>query len=75
MQEVSGVLGGGSLQVQAWVDFLAVDYLAEYLPGGGAAVKVAVPGSSDAADRLSSGLRRVSAQAGCSFVTVSAEDT
>lgn len=75
MQEVSGVLGGGSLQVQAWVDFLAADYLAEYLPGGGAAVKVAVPGTPDAADRLAVGLRRVSVQNGYSFVTVSAEDT
>lgn len=75
MQEVSGVLGGGSLQVQTWVDFVAADYLAEYLPGGGAGVKVAVPGTVDAADRLASGLRRVSAQSGCSFVSVSAEDT
>jgi len=75
MHEVSGVLGGGSLQVQPWVDFLAGDYLADYLPGGGAAVKVAVTGTPDVADRLASNLRRVSAQASCSFVTVSAEDT
>jgi hypothetical protein len=75
MQEVSGVLGGGSLPVQEWVDFLSEDYLADYLPAGGAAVKVAVAGSADAADRLATGLRRASAQADCTFVNVSAEDT
>jgi hypothetical protein len=69
------VLGGGSLPVQEWVDFLSEDYLADYLPAGGAAVKVAVAGSADAADRLATGLRRASAQADCTFVNVSAEDT
>ena len=75
MREVSAVLGGGSLKVKSWVDFLARDYLADYIPGGGAAVKVAVPGTADAADRLASHLRRVSVQSGCTFASVAAEQT
>ncbi len=75
MQEVSGVLGGGSLTVQDWVDFLADDYLSAFVPAGGAAVKVAVAGSDDVADRLSASLRRAGAAAGCTVVTVSAADT
>lgn len=75
MQEVTGVLGGGSLRVQEWVDFLAEDYLAAYVPSGGAAVKVAVAGTSDAADRLAVALRRAGAKAGCQVVAVSAQDT
>ena len=38
----SGVLGGGVLKADDYADFLAREYLASYLPGGGAAVKVAV---------------------------------
>ena len=50
----SGVLGGGVLKADDYADFLAREYLAAYLPGGGAAVKVAVVGDGGAADRLES---------------------
>jgi len=36
------VLGGGSMRVPDYVDFLAEHYLSDYLPSGGAAVKVVV---------------------------------
>ena len=51
-----GVLGGGILKADDYADFLAREYLAGYLPSGGAAVKVAVAGNSGAADRLESAL-------------------
>ena len=75
MSERSGVLGGGSLAIPEWTAFLAEEYLTGYLPAGGAAVKVAVAGSEDAAARFARGLRAAADTADCVFVTVSAAET
>ena len=74
MSEQSGVLGGGSLSVPEWTAFLAREYLADYLPAGGAAVKVAVAGSDDTAHRFARALGAAADTAGCVFVSVSAEN-
>ena len=74
MNERSGVLGGGSLPVPEWTTFLAQEYLAGYLPAGGAAVKVAVAGSADTASRFARALGAAADTAGCLFVSVSAAD-
>lgn len=75
MSERSGVLGGGSLAVPEWTAFLAQEYLAAYLPAGGAAVKVAVVGSDDTGSRFARALGAASDAAGCVFVSVSAAET
>jgi transposase-like protein len=74
VSERSGVLGGGSLPVPEWTTFLAQEYLAGYLPAGGAAVKVAVAGSADTASRLARALGAAADTAGCLFVSASAAD-
>lgn len=74
MSERSGVLGGGSLTVPDWTTFLAQEYLADYLPAGGASVKVAVAGSDDTASRFARALGAASDTAGCLFVSVSAAE-
>jgi hypothetical protein len=71
----SSVLGGGALKVDDYAAFLASEYLASYLPSGGAAVKVAVVGDSSAADRLESALAAVTAEHGGLYVGLSAEST
>jgi hypothetical protein len=67
------VLGGGSLSVPDYGAFLAEHYLTDYLPFGGAAVKLAVAGSADTADRMQRALAAASDTAGCLFVPISAE--
>ena len=47
---LSGVLGGGVLKVDDYAGFVAREYLAGYLPAGGAAVKVAVVGRLEVID-------------------------
>lgn len=74
MTDRTGVLGGGSLTVPEWTDFLAREYLADYLPAGGAAVKVAVVGSEDTASRFARGLAAAADRAECLHVSVSAAD-
>jgi len=75
VSERTGVLGGGSLSVPEWTAFLAQEYLAEYLPAGGASVKVAVAGSEGSAGRFARALGAAADTAGCLFVSVSAEQT
>jgi transposase-like protein len=70
-----GVLGGGVLKVDDYADFLASEYVADYLPAGGAAVKVAVVGDGGAADRLESALASAAAEHGAQFASISAEAT
>ena len=70
---LSGVLGGGVLKVDDYADFVAREYLAGYLPAGGAAVKVAVVGDGGAADRLESALAAAAAQHGGVYVSISAD--
>jgi hypothetical protein len=69
------VLGGGVLKADEYADFLAREYLASYLPAGGAAVKVAVVGEGGAGDRLGSALASAAADSGALHVSVSAEAT
>ncbi len=74
MVEQVAVLGGGSLTVPDYAAFLAEHYLADYLPAGGAAVKLAVAGSPETAGRLERALGAAADAAGCVFVSVSATD-
>jgi hypothetical protein len=69
------VLGGGVLKADEYADFLAREYLARYLPSGGAAVKVAVVGEGGAADRLEAALATAAAESRALHVPVSAEAT
>lgn len=71
----SGVLGGGVLKADDYAAFLAREYLAAYLPSGGAAVKVAVVGDDGAADRLESAVTAAVTERGAVHVAVSAEST
>jgi hypothetical protein len=73
MMAASEVLGGGAMKADEYVTFLADEYLASYLPAGGAAVKVAVVGEGGTADRLESALTTATAAHGGQFVTLSAE--
>jgi len=74
-QTLTAVLGGGVLKADEYADFLAREYLASYLPAGGAAVKVAVVGEGGAADRLEAALTSAAAQARALHVPISAEST
>jgi len=71
----SGVLGGGILKVDDYAEFLAREYLARYVSAGGAAVKVAVVGDSQAADRLESALAAATAEHASLWVSISADST
>ncbi len=68
------VLGGGSLSVPEYSAFLAEQYLARYLPAGGAAVKMAVAGSPETAARLRRAMAAASDTAGCLYVDVESQD-
>ena len=72
---LGGVRGGGVLKVDDYADFLATEYVRDYLPAGGAAVKVAVVGDGSAADRLESALASAAAEHGAQFASTSAETT
>jgi hypothetical protein len=71
----SGVLGGGAMKADEYAAFLADEYLASYLPAGGAAVKVAVVGDDGAADRFEAALAAATATHGGQYVAISAEST
>jgi transposase-like protein len=71
----SGVLGGGVLKADDYAGFLEREYLAQYLPAGGAAVKVAVIGDGGAADRLESALATATVEHNDLFARISAEST
>jgi len=72
---MTAVLGGGVMKADEYADFLAREYLAGYLPGGGAAVKVAVVGEDGAADRLEAALASAAARARALYAPISAEST
>jgi hypothetical protein len=72
---MSGVLGGGAVTVEAYLDTLRRHYLDGYLGLGGAAVKVAVAGDHRIAERLTDALARLAEDAGCLHVRLSAEST
>lgn len=71
----SGVLGGGVLRADQYAAFLAQEYLAGYIPTGGASVKVAVIGESSVAGRFEAGLAAAAEAHRCRFVALSAETT
>jgi len=63
--------GTCSLSVPVYSAFLAEQYLSEYLPAGGAAVKMAVVGSPETAARLQRAVGAAADVGGCLFVAVS----
>lgn len=67
------VLGGGSMGVADYANFLAEHYLADYLPHGGAAVKLAVAGSDTTTSRLHDSLKAAAHDQ--LFVALDAETT
>jgi transposase-like protein len=71
----SGPLGGGSVNVEEYVDVLARHYLSAYLPAGGAAVKVVVAGDSGTAGRFADALATVAIEHRCLHVWLAAEST
>jgi hypothetical protein len=72
---LTAVRGGGVLKADEYAEFLAREYLAGYLPAGGAAVKVAVVGEGGAADRLEAAVTTATAEARAVHVPISAETT
>lgn len=74
VRETAAVLGGGSLTVPDYSAFLREQYLAEYLPAGGAAVKMAVVGTPETSARLQRAVGAAADATGCLFAAVSAQD-
>lgn len=70
-----GVLGGGALGVDSYVQFLGEEYLASYLPAGGGSVKIVVAGDPEVAERFETSLRAETERRGTMMVHVSAETT
>jgi hypothetical protein len=71
----SGVpLGGAGMTVAEYTDFVAKEYLADYVRGGGAAVRFVVTGSEDAARRWHAGLAEAAAAEGYLYATVDAAE-
>lgn len=67
--------GGGSHQVDEYLDFAAEEYLRTYIRCGGAAVKLAVPGSDEVAKRFGEGLAELAAQGGFTGAAVDSAQT
>lgn len=68
-------LGGTGLTCQEYLDFLATDYLADYVRSGGAAVKFVVCGNDDVTRRWHAGLAAVAHSQGCLYVGLDAAGT
>ena len=64
---------GTTIPATEWTEFLEVEYLSEYIPQGGSAVKFAVC-NHEVADYLSQSLRVAGAQRNCATVVLRAED-
>jgi transposase-like protein len=67
--------GGGSIDVGPYLEFLSKEYLGDYLPAGGAAVRFVVTGSDDVAGRWHAGLAETAERDGYPFVLVDAAST
>jgi len=67
--------GGGSHQVDQYLEFAAEEYLRTYIAGGGAAVKLVVPGSDEVAKRFGEGLAEIAAPGRFAYVSVDAAQT
>lgn len=70
-----GVLGGGSVSVDDYMDVLDRHYLTGYLPAGGSAVKVVVVGEPDVGARFTDELGRLADRHGCLLVSIDAAAT
>lgn len=64
--------GGIGLGVDEYLEFVRKEYLADFVRRGGAAVKLAVPGSDGAAARLHAGLAAAAAAEGYVYAAVDA---
>lgn len=62
------------MQVAEYLDFLAKEYLADYVRCGGASVRIVVPGSDDAAERWHARVAAAAEAEGALHVTVDAAD-
>ncbi len=69
------LLGGAGMGVELYVAFLEQEYLADYLPAGGAAVRFVVPGSDEVAARWHSGLAAAADRSDYLYCRVDAETT
>lgn len=67
--------GGGSHQVDAYLDFVAEEYLRTYIARGGAAVKLMASGDSDAVGRFGTGLTEAGGANGFVCAAVDAAQT
>lgn len=77
MSESSGSglpLGGAGLSVQAYLDFVAKEYVGQYVRDGGAAVRFVVAGSEDVAGRWHRGLRTIAGADGYLYVCADAAE-
>jgi hypothetical protein len=72
---VVGVLGGASIAVDGYVEVLSEHYLANYLPAGGAALKIVVAGSASTADRFAAALRAATEDNHLCWVSCAADTT
>ncbi len=68
-------LGGSGLTVEDYVEFVAAEYLGDYLRAGGAAVRVIVAGDDGVAGRWHRGLAAAAADDGYLYVPVDAAET
>lgn len=73
--EGAAVLGGGLMRSDDYAQFLADEYLTNYLPAGGGSVKLVVAGDADVAGRFAQSLQAAAHRASCHLVSVSAEST
>ncbi|MGH8862885.1 MAG: BREX system ATP-binding domain-containing protein [Jatrophihabitantaceae bacterium] len=77
MSEIRGhglPLGGAGLSVATYVDFVAKEYLGDYVRNGGAAVRFVVTGDDDVAARWHHGLRAVASADGYLCASVDAAE-
>ena len=68
-------LGGIGLEVSGYAEFVAKEYLADYVASGGAAVRFVVAGDEGVARRWHARLAEVAAGEGYEYVAADAADT
>lgn len=78
MNEMRGTglpLGGTGLEVKGYAEFVAQEYLADYVAAGGAAVRFVVAGDDDVARRWHAALAEVAGGEDYEYVAADAADT
>lgn len=73
-QLLAGVPGGIGLGVDEYADFLGREYLATYVRGGGAAVRVVAPGDDEVTKRWHAALADTALDAGYQLVAIDSAD-